>query len=157
LITEIGTVVAVEPDAVWVETIRQSTCEACSARNGCGQKMLASIAGRMARIRVMTATAPTMDCRTGDRVLVGIPENVVVLGSLQVYLIPLLAMVGATVFADRYWSGDLQVGLAGIAGLLIGGLLVRWLSWRQRHNPNLQPVLLNFVEQTPVKGVANID
>ncbi|MDF3932676.1 SoxR reducing system RseC family protein, partial [Pseudomonas citronellolis] len=40
MIEEQGRVIGVEPGAVWVETLRQSTCSACNARAGCGQGLL---------------------------------------------------------------------------------------------------------------------
>ncbi len=40
MIEEQGRVVATEPGAVWVETVRRSTCSSCSANAGCGQGLM---------------------------------------------------------------------------------------------------------------------
>ena len=36
-LSETGRVVAVEPDAVWIEADRSAACGKCAARAGCGQ------------------------------------------------------------------------------------------------------------------------
>lgn len=51
MIEEQGRVVATEPGAVWVETVRRSTCSSCSANAGCGQ-------GLMQRLGVGAGRAP---------------------------------------------------------------------------------------------------
>ena len=38
MLEETGTVVKIEPDALWVETVQTTTCGSCSARRGCGQR-----------------------------------------------------------------------------------------------------------------------
>lgn len=150
MITENGIVVALDPDAIWIETIRKSTCEACSAQKGCGQQLMSSISGRMARIRVLTQYAPQSQYRIGEQVTVGIPDNAVVLGSLLVYSVPLLTMILAAIAAGKLWPGDLVAAISGLAGLVLGGVVVRLLSWRQRNNPDLQPVLLKPVQSVPI-------
>jgi len=40
MLTETARVVALDSDAVWVETLRQTSCGSCAARSGCGHGML---------------------------------------------------------------------------------------------------------------------
>jgi len=45
MLRESGRVVAIESDAVWVETIRSSLCGSCAAKAGCGQDYLTGDVG----------------------------------------------------------------------------------------------------------------
>ena len=57
MLLERGRVVAIEADAVWVETIRRSTCAGCSARSGCGHGVLARASGGRGLIRALETPA----------------------------------------------------------------------------------------------------
>lgn len=73
MIEEQGRVVATEPGAVWVETVRRSTCSSCSANAGCGQGLMQRLgvgAGR-ARVRALS----DLSLRVGDAVVLGIHED----------------------------------------------------------------------------------
>ena len=39
MVKEQGRVVAVEPDGVWIETLRRSACSSCAGKSGCGQHL----------------------------------------------------------------------------------------------------------------------
>lgn len=149
MITETGRVVAVEADSLWVETIQRSTCNSCAAEKGCGQGMIAKWGGHTTYLRVLLAGRDPANFQIHDQVSVGVPEAVVVRGSLFVYLLPLLCLVlGA-------WAGQASVGHDGasiggaLLGLLVGGALVKWRSLATRDDPNLQPVLQGPAEPTP--------
>ena len=53
MIRETGTVVAIEDNGVWVETIQQSACQTCVAEKGCGQRLIAKVTGNTTAIRVL--------------------------------------------------------------------------------------------------------
>ena len=142
MLKEQGTVVRIEADAIWVETVQTSSCGACRARAGCGQRVLAGMLSNASVLRVVPGGRDTSRFRVGDTVAIGIPESVVVLGSLGVYLLPLIFMLLGAMTASIYNAGEASTVLAALAGLLAGGALVRFFSWRSRHNPSLQPVLL---------------
>ena len=93
MILETGTVVAVEADSLWVETIQRSTCEACAAEKGCGQRVLSKLTGKTNRIRVLFGAQSPKKVSPGQSVTIGIPEDVIVSGSILVYLLPVVAAV----------------------------------------------------------------
>ena len=65
MIEEQGRVVAREPGAIWVETVRAGTCSSCPARQGCGHSVInRQAAGQRARLRVVAA----LSFRDGDPV-----------------------------------------------------------------------------------------
>lgn len=156
MLTETGRVVAIEGDGVWVETIRSSTCGACSLQKGCGHGLLSRIGdGRRGYIKVLPGDLAVSDCAVDDRVRISIPETVILRGSAIVYMVPLAAMLlGAGLAAGLSRGGsDLAAILGACLGLGAGLGLVRWHAWRHRHDASLQPTLL-AIEPPVADGVA---
>lgn len=143
MLIETGKIVAVEDDGLWVETIARSTCGSCAAEKGCGQSLMAKWTGHTSYLWVSLAGRDSSWYQVGASVRLGIPEQVVANGSLLVYLLPLLAMLGATVVAGAMNAGEGVSILAGLSGLIAGGALVRWHAHLTRHDSRLQPVLVD--------------
>ena len=143
MITETGRVVAVEPDSLWVETIRKSACESCSGQKGCGHGLLNKVgAGRCHQVRVLLGAYRAEDFQLNDEVEIAIPERVLVQGALLVYLLPLLLLALAAILAESWFGGDVAAVLGAGLGLLLGLLLVRLHAHFNRNNQHLQPQLI---------------
>ncbi|HLA30154.1 MAG TPA: SoxR reducing system RseC family protein [Pseudomonas sp.] len=140
MIEERGRVVAVEPGAVWVETLRKSTCSSCSVKAGCGQGLLEQLgsSGRRGYVRALSS----LQLQVGDAVVIGVREDLLVRGSLLLYLVPLLGLFAAAVLAEHLHLSEPMVILSGLAGLFAACLLVRWRSQQTADDPALQPVVL---------------
>lgn len=143
MIAETGRVVAVEPSGLWVETIQRSTCGSCAAQKGCGQSLLARLAGHTSYLWVVLDGRDSARYQLGDEVQLGIPEDVVVKGSMFVYLLPLLLMILGSGLADTWFGSEGLSALGALVGLVLGGFLVRWRAQQTRFDPRLQPVLLD--------------
>ena len=157
MLTETGRIVAIQEDGVWVETIRSSTCGACSLQKGCGHGLLSRIGeGRRGYIKVLPGTLALSDCAVNDRVRISIPEEVILRGSAVVYMVPLLSMLlGAGLSAGLWPDGaDLGAMLGALLGLGAGLALVRWHAWRHRYDSSLQPTLLEVEQCRPDGGIA---
>ena len=77
----------------------------------------------------------------GQSVTIGIPEDVIVKGSLLVYLVPVVSsVIGAWLAGPQ---GELQSMLGAFCGLLLGGVLVNLQSQKLRNDLRLNPVLLS--------------
>ena len=140
MIVETGTVVALESDALWVETIQKTACEACVAQKGCGTRVLSKLTGKTNRIRVL-AEQSCDHLKIGQDVSIGIPEDVIVKGSMLVYILPdSCAVAGAWLGGS---SGDAASIVGGLIGLLLGGLIVSLQSKKTRNDLRYQPVLLD--------------
>jgi len=154
MITETGRVVAVEDDGLWVETIQRSTCNSCAAEKGCGQSLVAKWGGHTSYLRVLLDGRSPEGFHVNDEVKIGIQEDVVVKGSLFVYLVPLLLLVlGAWLGQNWLFSEGAAIGGA-LLGLLAGAGLVKWHAKATRNDRRLQPVLLDStttVTETAVK------
>lgn len=144
MITESGTVIALREDRVWVQTIRQSACESCSARSGCGQRVLASASGGRAN---QVLVENTVGARVGDDVTIGIDEQALLGASLIVYALPLVLMVLASIAGHQLSGGaDLWAIAGAVGGLFAGFVAGRTMQARQagRYEPRLLRV--NHIE-----------
>lgn len=152
MITESGKVVAVTGEHVWVQTIRASACQSCSARNGCGQKVLASATGgRANQVRVFNSA----NASVGEDVTLGIDESALLGASLLVYALPLLLMVVASMVGHYLSNGnDFAAMLGAAVGLTLGFLVSRQLQ--RRNTDSYEPRLLR-VNRIPAGAVAHPD
>jgi sigma-E factor negative regulatory protein RseC len=148
MILETGRIVAIEVEGVWVETIQKSACGSCKAEKGCGQSLLNKWDGHTSYIWVLLEGRKSENYHLGDEIQIGIPEAVVAKGALLIYMLPVLTLVLATSLAHAQFANEGITTISGFLGLFLGGLLVRWLSWRKRLDPHSQPVLVD--EQKPL-------
>lgn len=136
MITETGKVIGIKGDQAWVQTIRASACQSCSARSGCGQRVLASVTGGRAN---QVLVANTIGARVGEEVTIGIEERALLGASIRVYAFPLAAMVLATIVGHNLTGGsDLGAMVGAAVGLGSGFLLARlYPGRREGYEPKL--------------------
>lgn len=156
MIVESARVISISKDALWVEAVQRSTCGSCVAEKGCGQRLLARLSGKTMRLRVLPGERSLMDYRVGESVEIGIPEDVVVRGSLLVYILPLMMMILSAWFGHQWFAVEtylipstqalLHQELAAIAfacgGLFVGAGIVRGFSKRMAGNTRAQPLVI---------------
>lgn len=143
MILETGRIVAIETEGVWAETLRKSVCGSCKAEKGCGQSLINKWDGHTAYIWVLLEGRDPSRYTLGDEIEIGIPEEVIAKGALLVYMVPLFTLLLATAVAHQQFAHEGITTVSGFAGLLLGGIIVRWHSWRTRLDRNLQPVLVD--------------
>lgn len=134
-----------DPGRVWVETLRQSACDSCSAKSGCGHSALAKLGQNSVHMQAHC----DIDVTVGDQVVVGVPEDIMVKSSLLAYLMPLLVMMVGVLLADSLWGRDLLTALAGISGLVLGFVFLRWHFHRNQHDERYQPIVLRRICSGP--------
>ncbi|MFD1216272.1 MULTISPECIES: SoxR reducing system RseC family protein [Microbulbifer] len=154
MIEERGRVVAIESDAVWVETVQRSGCHGCAAKSGCGTGLLGDFWSKASQVRVPASQSQVDDVTLHDTVVIGIHENTLAVSALVVYLLPLLALVGGAMVGEslvfnRWPSGEPGAILGAVSGFVLGGLAVRWYGLRNRNNPAMVPQFLRIERQTP--------
>jgi len=147
LLIETGKVVSVEKDCLWVETIQKSSCNACSARSGCGQSVLASLVEKSSYLRVLLDGRDPEQFHHGSIVKIGIPANSVAKGALMVYLTPMIGMLMGAVMGKVFFGNDLLITLCGGVGFLLGGTLVYLFNQKIKHDKAYQPVLVDDVHR----------
>lgn len=137
---ESGRIVAIDDDALWVETIRQSTCGTCVAQKGCGQGLLNKIGdGKRNHIRVLLNGVPASRFKLDDPVEFSVSDNVLLKAAAVVYLLPLLAMLVGMGLAHEWFDSQGLAAVGALAGFAIGFLLVRQHAVMNAENPKLQP------------------
>ena len=147
MILETATVTSVESDALWVEAVQKSACETCSAQKGCGTAVLSKLSGRTNRIRVVRQQSQNQSYQVGQQVTIAIPEDVVVLGSLGAYMVPL---TGSLVGLWLMGSSDLSSVIGASLGLGLGGWIVSRYNRKLRNDPRINPVLFDENHQQSV-------
>ncbi len=157
MIKERGRVVALESDSLWVETIQQSSCGSCSAKKGCGQKLWLKAGYKsVGHIRVLLQNHDPAAFKIDDYVEIGIAEHVISKGSLLVYMVPLLGLLGGAIFGDMLGDkSGLSFGVdaeaasvsLGLLGLVVGGAVVRMHSFLAKNDKRFQPVVISHADQ----------
>lgn len=144
MIEERARVIAIEDDNLLLEAETRAACNACAAKQGCGTSVLSRWVGR----KFTRFQAPnTVNAQVGDEVVVGLAEEAMLKGSVLVYLLPLLAMIGFALLADSLISTDaasrdLLVVVSAVAGFALMLFISRWFLSTNSNRSRLTPVVL---------------
>ncbi|MGD9500831.1 MAG: SoxR reducing system RseC family protein [Halothiobacillus sp.] len=141
-IQEEGVVVAVTADGVWVETQRQSGCQSCSSRGGCGVGIMQkALNRRQHKVRVQT----DQPVQVGDHVRLLLPASALVQASMLMYFLPLLGLILGAVAGQSLFASDAgSIGGAVVsftAVLLFIARQQNGLSRSGRYAPRIERVL----------------
>lgn len=141
MIEERARVTRVDDDAIYVDTLRKSTCSGCKASAGCGNALLDSLfTGKNQSMRVL----PADGIKQGDEVIIGLREDALLRGSFAVYSVPLLLMLFVSMLASFLFPDvtDGWIVLAGLSGLFAGFFWLKIYSAKIHHDARYQPVVL---------------
>lgn len=144
MIEERARVIAVEDNQLLLEAETSAACNACAAKQGCGTSVLSKwIGGKFTRFQATN----TVNARVGDEVVVGLAEEAMLKGSVLVYLLPLLAMIGFALLADSLISADaasrdLLVMISAVIGFALMLVISRLLLAMGSNKRKLTPVVL---------------
>jgi sigma-E factor negative regulatory protein RseC len=145
MIEERAIVLSVSAGVARVQAIRRGACGACSARGACGTSLLDRFLGRKS---LELELEDTIGLSSGDEVIVGVPEEALLISSFFAYIVPLLGLIAAAMLGTELAQGvapdavegwSLVTGMIGLAGSL---LWVRSRSRRMSVDPRWRPRLL---------------
>lgn len=140
-------VVEVLGDQLILQAKTKSACGSCAVNKGCGTSLLSKVVGRkFTRFQVDNS----VNAVAGDTVVVGIPEDALLKGSLVMYILPIVFMLSFAVFSDfalsvSLQSRDLIIAGSSITGLILGFLLSKWYFQRQSNAQHFSPVVLRKI------------
>ena len=140
-------VVEVLGDQLILQAKTKSACGSCAVNKGCGTSLLSKVVGRkFTRFQVENS----VNAVAGDTVVVGIPEDALLKGSLVMYILPIVFMLSFAVFSDfalsvSLQSRDLIIAGSSITGLILGFLLSKWYFQRQSNAQHFSPVVLRKI------------
>ncbi|WHI46291.1 SoxR reducing system RseC family protein [Microbulbifer sp. EKSA008] len=143
MLQERGRVVAIESDAIWVETTQSSACNGCSTKSSCGTGLLGDLFSSSTRVKVALNGFSADKIHLDDVAVIGITENALTSSALLVYLVPLMSLVLVALIGDSLFAEPGAV-IGALIGLVFGALGVRWYSRSQSQNPTYTPVLLQI-------------
>lgn len=144
MIEENGTVVEVNNDGVWVETVKSSACASCAARNGCGQKLLAS-AGSGKKFIINVNNPSNITVKADDSVMIGIEEGAFLKATLYIYLVPLLALFIGAMGAELLSLSEGYVIVSALLLMAVSLCFIRYGSKSLFRSCKYQPVLVRVV------------
>lgn len=158
MIEERGEVTAVNPPYAMVMTRRSSSCGGCSSKGGCGTGALSELfAPHHQTMKVLNP----VNARIGDQVVLGLEEGALLRGSLAVYIVPLLLMMGGGLLGEVLApSLSLEIGsdllslLAAFMGLAAGFFWVRRFGRRMLNDHRFMAVILRRVDEFQGSPVA---
>ena len=147
MIEEKAQVIEINGNKLVLHAQRQSACGSCSANNGCGTSLLAKVVGRkFSRFQADNS----VNAHVGDTVVVAIPEDAMLKGSMVMYLVPILGMIFIALLADFLLASmtpyrDLVIALAAVTGLISGSILAKRYFASQAAANLFAPVVLRKI------------
>ena len=157
MIEEPGTVISIDGPYAEVRTERRSVCGGCAANGACGTSLIERFFGRRS-IHVRALNRP--QAAVGERVLVGISEQGLLLASAAVYLVPMVGLVGGVLLGDGV-SGSLLASrhsdvaslLGGALGFALALLWLRGYSAGSRNRRDQQAIVVSRLDRSVPVGI----
>lgn len=138
MLVERGRVVGIDDDGLWVATEPTSICAKCSAKDkGCGQSLLVEAqqdnkVAVKAHFDKTNTGARSRIWQLGDTAEIGIAEHALLVGSLILYLLPLMSMIVGALLVSSLGAGDVYAVAGALLGLALGGVGVKWHAGSRR-------------------------
>lgn len=140
-VTEQAKVLSQEADALWVAADKTSACGSCKAKSGCGTSLLAKLGSQQVAVRALLPEhLRASHFAEGENIELAIERTAFVKVALVMYLLPIVAMIGAVALA--LGMAEYLVVIAALLGLLVGGWLASVTLKHWRNDERLQPVVL---------------
>jgi len=123
-----------------VKIHRQSACESCQLKSGCGQSALTKISSNKC---IELSVLNTINAKPGDIVSLSISEQGLLSASLLMFMMPLLAMLGVSVFTKSMlvWP-DGAVAVSGLISLLLGFVYARYYAQNHSDDERFRPEMV---------------
>lgn len=146
---ELAHVVAIEGDEVILESQIKSTCSSCSQVDSCANGQVAkALPSKKLTFRVKKSS---FDIKVGDCIVLGISEGDMLVSAAQVYLMPLLGLIGFSAIGQ--WLVDIYVLEHELIALVLGGLGgylgYKLAKYRQSHSKKAQALKPKILRVLP--------
>lgn len=153
MITEDAIVVEIDNNETWIETQRKSSCGQCSANKGCGTSVLSNVLGnKLSKMKAINK----IDAQVGDKVVVGLSEDVLLKGAYMTYIMPLIYLLVFSIFGQfistylNILENEILIISFSVIGFYLGIRHLKRFSQSIRSNENYHPVILNKSDHFPV-------
>ena len=154
MIEERATVVRLDGRYAVVETQRHAACGSCQSSGSCSTTVLSGVFKRRPnQLRVLNP----IEAQPGERVIIGLQEQVFLKISFSAYLLPLVCMLLSAIVLHRLTPaslntlGELPTVAGGLLGLILGLYLFKTVARRNASDPDCQAVILRYemAQQVP--------
>lgn len=133
-----ATVVDLKDGLVTLSTIKLNTCQQCSMKAGCGQRLL-NQASSCTRSQIELDKPDSLSLQVGQEVRVAIPQSTFIQASLWVFLVPLLCMLLGAFVAQALLQSEAAIAITGLLGLGVGILIMRRRMHSLQQHSHWQP------------------
>ena len=169
MIKQAAEIVEVGEKSIWIKSPRQTACGSCEAKSSCGQNLWSrffddreeAIEIRLDLKSLDSSKSPLVnhaDLAVGEQVIIGVPESVVLSGSIRVYIMPLITMLVAVLFGRGFiGDSDLVTISSGMIGLVAGFMWVRKHALETKEDPQFHPVLLELLQKSCPPDLISVD
>lgn len=148
MITETANVIAVEKDWATVCVSVKSGCSQCQVKDDCGTSVIAKAFA--ARQQQFTLKSP-WPVSVGDSVVIGIPEQPILVASLLLYIVPLLTLLSVSLLLNQVTNWH-ELGVLSVAFLVtLGSFLGVRRFLQQRPQAQFEPVLIRTLASSSLK------
>lgn len=137
-----------------VKTQRQSACQSCELKSGCGQGLLNQLSNSKGLVIDLENRIHAIK---GDIVLLSLPDEGLVSAALLMFIAPLIGLiVGGGLGAFLSFSEPI-VAFCGLVGFGLGLGFVRLVSARREDDPRFKPVMSALVLDAEQAASCKID
>jgi sigma-E factor negative regulatory protein RseC len=141
MIEQQAQVTLVKGDQVWLTVQSQQGCQHCSLNEGCGTGSLGKLIGYKNTEWVFPNT---LSLKSGDKVVLQIPDKSYLLGSFLIYLLPLFCFFVCAGLAEYLWHIEWVNVAVSLSGL-VGGILLSADLSRKRYANRLKPTIIRQI------------
>ena len=125
-----------------VKIHRQSACEGCQLKSGCGQSALAKMSDSKC---IEFSVFNSIHAKPGDIVSLSISEQGLLSASLIMFMLPLLIMLATSVFLKSALNlPDEMVAIGGLFSLLLGFLAARFYAQHNKDDERFKPEMVRI-------------
>ena len=126
MIKEQALVVELLGEYAVIEIQRQSACQSCDLKAGCGTGSL----GRLLGYKPLALSILNRHkLRIGDRIIIGMPEKYIHIAGLLMYLLPIGCLFLFALAANYFFNATEWINvLASLSGLVFGLLVISRLA-----------------------------
>ena len=146
MITETATVIAVGEGVVTVSASVKTGCSQCHSNDDCGTSAIAkAFTPRNQAFQIETS----WPLKVGDSVLIGMPEQRLLMASFLIYVVPILTLLCSSLILSQILAlHELAVLLCACVATYLSFKGVKRIMSKHLSN-RLQPILVRALQSSP--------
>ncbi len=139
MIEEQAIVIGTKGTYVEIQMQRQSACGHCELSHGCGTSAIGRMLGHRNKALLIENT---LNLKSGDHILLGMPDSSLLKASLLIYGLPLVLLIVAAILAQIASDGSEILVLASAGTGFSGGLMISTKLAGKRFAGQFKPRIL---------------